>query len=161
MPVMLLRDQQKAFLNGMEQQRAFLNGVAIWVKPVAVPVSIFSLTTPQAGKSGFNVVSATDTRIQLDRPTTSRGWISWAVNWPAGSRVVFNWETAPAVRLICGLDDAIGLGSLNHVILNAVGQGSVDYIIPAGGGWAYFGFGVSNGQAAGLLTITNFSVYAP
>ena len=30
-----------------------------------------------------------------------------------------------------------------------------------GGGWNYFGFGVSNGQAAGLVTISNFGVYAP
>ena len=28
-----------------------------------------------------------------------------------------------------------------------------------GGGWNYFG--VSNGQAAGLVTISNFGVYAP
>ena len=132
-----------------------------WTKPASAPVSIFSLATPQAGKSGINVVGATDTSIQLERPTTSRGWVSWAVDWPVGSRVVFNWETAPAVRLLCGLDDVIGLGSLNHTIVNAVGQGSVDYIIPAGGGWNYFGFSVSNGQAAGLVTISNFGVYAP
>ena len=83
------------------------------------------------------------------------------MNWPAGARIIFDWETAPAVRLLCGLDDVIGLGSLNHTIVNAVGQGSVDYIIPAGGGWNYFGFSVSNGQAAGLVTIRNFAVYAP
>ena len=136
-------------------------GTQIWAKPVTVPASIFSLTAAQAGKSGFNVTDATDTGIKLDRATTARGWISWAVNWPAGSRVVFNWSTSPSVRMYSGLDDVIGLGSLNHVIVNAVGRGSVDYIIPAGGGWNYFGFSVSNGQAAGLVTISNFEVYAP
>ena len=136
-------------------------GTQIWAKPVTAPASIFSLTTAQAGKSGFNVTDATDTGIKLNRATTSRGWVSWAVNWPAGARIIFDWETAPAVRLLCGLDDVIGLGSLNHTIVNAVGQGSVDYIIPAGGGWNYFGFSVSNGQAAGLVTISNLKVYAP
>ena len=136
-------------------------GTQIWVKPVTAPASIFSLKTPHAGKGGLDVTVATDTGIKLNRPTTTRGWISWAVNWPAGERIIFNWETAPAVRLLCGLDDVIGLGSLNHTIVNAVGQGSVNYIIPAGGRWNYFGFSVSNGQAAGLVTITNFAVYAP
>ena len=132
-----------------------------WAKPATAPVSIFSLATPQAGKSGFNVTDATDTSIQLNRPSTSRGWISWAANWPAGSRVVFNWSTSPSVRMYSGLDDAIGLGSLNRTMSNSIGSGSVDYTIPAGGGWAYFGFSISNGQAAGLLTISNFGVYAP
>ena len=136
-------------------------GTQIWAKPATSPASIFSLTTAQAGKSGFNVTDATDTGIKLNRATTTRGWVSWAVNWPAGARIIFDWETAPAVRLLSGLDDVIGLGSLNHTIVNAVGQGSVDYIIPAGGGWNYFGFSVSNGQAAGLVTISNFGVYAP
>ena len=136
-------------------------GTQIWAKPVTAPASIFSLTTAQAGKSGFNVTDATDTGIKLDRATTARGWISWAVNWPAGARIIFDWETAPAVRLLSGLDDVIGLGSLNHTIVNAVGQGSVDYIIPAGGGWNYFGFSASNGQAAGMVTISNLKVYAP
>ena len=131
-----------------------------WSKPSAAS-SIFSLATPQAGKGGANAVSATDTSIQLERPSTSRGWISWAVNWSPGSRVIFDWVTAPSARLFCGLDDAIGVGSLNHTIVNAIGQGSVDYIIPASGGWSYFGFSVSNGQPAGLVTITNFAVYAP
>ena len=136
-------------------------GTQIWAKPVTAPASIFSLTTAQAGKSGFNVTDATDTGIKLDRATTARGWISWAVNWPAGARIIFNWETAPSARLLCGLDDVIGLGSLNHTIVTAVGQGSVNYIIPAGGGWNYFGFSVPSGQAAGLVTISNFGVYAP
>ena len=136
-------------------------GTQIWVKPVTAPASIFSLTAAQAGKSGFSVTDATDTGIKLNRATTARGWVSWAVKWPAGARIIFDWETAPSARLICGLDDVVGLGSLNHIIVNAVGQGSVDYIIPAGGGWSYFGFGVSNGQAAGLVTISNFKVYAP
>lgn len=115
----------------------------------------------KAGKSSLNVTDATDTGIKLNRATTARSWVSWAVNWPAGARIIFDWETAPAVRLLCGLDDVIGLGSLNHTIVNAVGQGSVDYIIPAGGGWNYFGFSVSNGQAAGMVTISNLKVYAP
>ena len=131
-----------------------------WSKPSATS-SIFSLATPQAGKGGFNVTDATDTGIKLDRATTARGWVSWAVNWPTGSRVVFNWSISPSARLLCGLDDAIGVGSLNYTIVNAIGQGSVNYIIPAGGGWSYFGFSVSNGQPAGLMTITNFAVYAP
>ena len=136
-------------------------GTQIWAKPVTVPASIFSLTAAQAGKSGFNVTDATDTGIKLNRATTARGWISWAVNWPTGSRVVFDWSTSPSVRMYSGLDDVIGLGSLNHIMSNSVGSGSVDYTIPAGGGWNYFGFNVSNGQAAGLVTITNFAVYAP
>ena len=136
-------------------------GTQIWTKPVTAPASIFSLTAAPAGKSGFNVTDATDTGIKLNRAATSRGWISWAVNWPVGSRVVFNWTTSPSVRMYSGLDDVVGLGSLNHTIVNAVGQGSVNYIIPAGGGWNYFGFSVSNGQAAGLVTISNFGVYAP
>ena len=132
-------------------------GTQIWAKPVTAPASIFSLTTAQAGKSGFNVTDATDTGIKLNRPTATRGWISWAVNWPAGSRIIFNWSTAPSIRVQCGLDDVIGISSFNHTILNAVGQGSVNYIIPAGGGWNYFGFNVGNG----LVTISNFGVYAP
>ena len=136
-------------------------GTQIWVKPVTAPASIFSLTAAQAGKSGFNVTDATDTRITLERSTTSRGWISWAVNWPAGARIIFDWSTAPSVRMYSGLDDVVGLGSLNHTIVNSIGQGSVNYIIPAGGGWNYFGFSVSNGQAAGLVTISNLKVYAP
>ena len=136
-------------------------GTQIWAKPVTAPASIFSLTVAPSGKSGFNVTDATDTGIKLNRAATTHGWISWAVNWPAGSRIIFDWSTAPSVRLICGLDDVVGLGSLNHIIVNAVGQGSADYIIPAGGGWNYFGFGVSNGQAAGLVSIRNFGVYAP
>ena len=132
-----------------------------WVKPSATSASVFSLATPHSGKGVFNVTDATDTGITLGRSTTSRGWISWAVNWPAGARIMFNWATAPSVRLLCGLDDIVGLGSLNHTIVNSIGSGSVDYIIPTGGGWNYFGFSISNGQAAGLLTITNFAVYAP
>ena len=141
--------------------RILYAGTQIWAKPATAPVSIFSLATPQAGKSGMNVVSVTDTSIQLNRPSTSRGWVSWAVNWPAGSRVVFNWSTSPSVRMYSGLDDVIGLGSLNHTMSNSIGSGSVYYTIPAGGGWNYFGFSVSNGQAAGLVTISNFGVYAP
>ena len=136
-------------------------GTQIWAKPVTAPASPFSLTVAQSGKGGFNVTGATDTGMKLDRATTARGWISWAVNWPAGARIIFNWTTSPSVRMYSGLDDVVGLGSLNHTIVNAVGQGSVDYIIPAGGGWNYFGFSVSNGQAAGLVTISNFGVYAP
>ena len=128
-----------------------------WVKPSAAQASIFSLATPHSGKGGLDVIDATDTGIKLNRPTTTRGWISWAVNWPAGSRIVFDWSTTPSIRVQCGLDDALGLASFNHTILNAVGSGSVDYIIPAGGGWSYFGFNI----ATGLVTITNFAVYAP
>ena len=154
-----LKNAKRIWHGGQEVTRLWAGGAA-WVKPVTAPASIFSLATPHSGKASINVVSATDTSIQLERPTTSRGWISWAVNWPVGSRVVFNWTTSPSVRLYSGLDDVIGLGSLNHTIVNAVGQGSVDYTIPAGGGWAYFGFSISNGQAAGLVTISNFGVYA-
>ena len=136
-------------------------GTQIWVKPVTAPASIFSLKAAQAGKGGLNVTDATDTGIKLNRATTTRGWVSWAVNWPAGARIIFDWSTAPSVRMYSGLDDVIGLGSLNHVIVNSIGQGSVNYIIPAGGGWNYFGFTVSNGQAAGLVTISNLKVYAP
>ncbi len=150
-----------AWHNSTTIDRIVYAGTQIWAKPVTAPASIFSLTAAQAGKSGFNVTEATDAGIKLDRAITARGWISWAASWPAGARVIFDWETAPAVRLLCGLDDVIGLGSLNHTIVNAVGQGSVDYIIPAGGGWSYFGFSVSNGQAAGLVTIRNLKVYAP
>ena len=155
-----LKNAKRIWHGGQEITRLWAGGAA-WAKPATAPVSIFSLTTAPAGKSVFNVTDATDTSIQLNRPSTSRGWVSWAVNWPAGSRVVFNWSTSPSVRMYSGLDDVIGLGSLNHTIVNAVGQGSVNYIIPAGGGWNYFGFSVSNGQAAGLVTIRNFGVYAP
>ena len=127
-----------------------------WSKPSAAS-SIFSLATPHSGKGGLNVTDATDTGIKLNRATTARGWISWAVNWPAKSRIVFDWSTTPSIRVQCGLDDVINISSLNHTILNAVGSGSVDYIIPAGGGWSYFGFNI----ATGLVTITNFAVYAP
>ena len=163
MPVMLLRDQQKAFLNGMEQQRAFLNGVAIWEKPVAAPVSIFSLTTIHAGKNGFNVSNQSDTTINLDRTSTSRSWISWSVSWPVGSRIVFDWSTLNAATGVwASLDDVLGLSSPTHDILRNVsgGSGHVDFTIPSGG-FAYFGFRISNGQATSLLSITNFSVYAP
>ena len=132
-----------------------------WVKPSATPASVFSLATPHSGKGGLDVTDATNTGIKLNRPTTARGWISWGVNWSPGSRVIFDWVTTPSTRLLCGLDDAISFGSLNYTIVNAIGRGTVDYIIPAGGGWSYFGFSISNGQAAGLLTITNFAVYAP
>ena len=136
-------------------------GTQIWAKPVTAPASIFSLTAAQAGKAGFNVTDATDTGIKLNRATTARGWVSWAVNWPAGAQIIFDWSTAPHVRMYSGLDDVIGLGSLNHTISSSIGSGSVNYIIPAGGGWNYFGFSVSNGQAVGLVTISNFAVYAP
>ena len=87
--------------------RILYAGTHIWAKPVTAPASIFSLTTAPAGKSGFSVTDATDTGVKLNRADTTRGWISWAVNWPAGSRVVFNWTTSPSVRLVCGLDDVI------------------------------------------------------
>ena len=151
-----LTNAKRIWHGGQEVTRLWAGGAA-WVKPVTAPASIFSLTAAQAGKSGFNVTDATDTGIKLDRAATTRGWISWAVSWPAGARIIFNWSTSPSVRLVCGLDDVIGLGSLNHTIVNAVGQGSVDYIIPAGGGWNYFGFNI----ATGLVTISNFGVYAP
>lgn len=143
-----------------EINKVMFTDIQVWKKQTAA-TSIFSLATPFSSKAGINVVSATDTSAQLERPSTSRGWISWAANWSPGSRIIFDWVTTPSARLLCGLDDAIGLGSLNHTIVNAIGRGSVDYIIPAGGGWNYFGFSISNGQAAGLLTITNFAVYAP
>jgi hypothetical protein len=155
-----LKNAKRIWHGGQEVTRLWA-GRGAWVKPVTAPASIFSLTAAQAGKSGFSVTDATDTGIKLNRATTARGWVSWAVNWPVGSRVVFNWTTSPSVHMYSGLDDVVGLGSLNHVIVNAVGQGSVNYIIPAGGGWNYFGFSVSNGQAAGLVTISNLGVYAP
>ena len=160
MTLLNLAQAKELWAGGKQIKEVWIGGHRRWVKPTA-PASIFSLTAAQAGKSGFNVTDATDTGIKLNRATTTRGWVSWAVNWPAGARIIFDWGTAPAVRLLCGLDDVIGLGSLNHTIVNAVGQGSVDYTIPAGGGWAYFGFSISNGQAAGLLTISNLGVYAP
>ena len=131
-----------------------------WKKPSSA-TSIFSLTAAPAGKGGFNVTDATNTSIQLNRPSTSRGWISWKVGWLPGSRVVFNWSTSPSVRMYSGLDDVIGLSSLNYTMSNSSGFGSVNYVIPAGGGWSYFGFTISSGQPAGILTISNFAVYAP
>ena len=133
-----------------------------WTKP-STATSIFSLATPQAGKSGFNVSSQTDTSIVLDRTTSNRSWISWAVSWPVGSRIVFDWQTAnSATGVWCAMDDAIGLGSPAYYVLQNVsgGSGHADYTIP-GTGWSYFGWFVNNGQATGLLTITNFAVYAP
>ena len=159
MTLLNLAQAKELWAGGKQIKEVWIGGHRRWVKPAAA--SIFSLTAAQAGKSGFNVTDATDTGIKLNRAATTRGWVSWAVNWPAGARIIFNWSTSPSVRLLCGLDDALGLTSLNHTIVNAVGQGSVDYIIPAGGGWNYFGFSVSNGQAAGLVTISNFGVYAP
>ena len=161
MTLLNLAQAKELWAGGKQIKEVWIGGQRRWTKPATSPASIFSLTTAQAGKSGFNVTQATDTGIKLDRATTARGWVSWAVNWPAGARIIFDWSTAPSARLLCGLDDVIGLGSLNHTIVNAVGQGSVDYIIPAGGGWNYFGFSVSNGQAAGLVTISNLGVYAP
>ena len=151
-----LKNAKRIWHGGQEVTRLWAGGGA-WAKPVTAPASIFSLTTPHSGKAGLDVTDATDTGIKLNRPSTTRGWISWAVNWPVGSRIIFNWSTTPSIRVQCGLDDVIGMSSFNHVILNAVGQGSVDYIIPAGGGWNYFGFNI----ATGLVTISNFGVYAP
>ena len=45
-------------------------GTQIWAKPVTAPASIFSLTTAQAGKSGFNVTEATDASASPHSPKT-------------------------------------------------------------------------------------------
>ncbi len=143
--------------------RIIYAGSQIWTKPAPAATSIFSLTAAQAGKNGFTASDATATGIALDRTSTGRSWISWAVNWPVGSRVVFDWVTAnPATGVWCSLDDALGLSTPTHDLMRNVsgGGGHVDFTIPAAG-YAYFGFSVSNGQATGLLTISKFAVYAP
>lgn len=103
------------------------------------------------------------TGITLDRTSTGRSRISWAVNWPVGSRVVFDWVTAnPATGVWCSLDDALGLSTPTHDLMRNVSGGGehVDFTVPAAG-YAYFGFSVSNGQATDLLTISQFAVHAP
>lgn len=164
MAVIILRDQKKAFLNGAEQTGLFIAGQKVWAKPATAPVSIFSLATPRTGSSGFSLSNATDTGITLTDSATGRSWISWSVTWAAGSRIVFDWANVSSVSgLRAVLDDVIGISAPNLTVLPETSgmSGSVDYTIPAGGTYAYFGFGTPNGSPIQSINITNFAVYAP
>ena len=151
MPVINLREQRKAYLNGVEQTGMWLGGQKIWAKPAAAPATPWSFLSNIAGMTGYTIESRAADRIVFSRATTARSHLIFDWNLPTGTRLRFRYnKTGPSLLWARTCTDTAGVNIARDIFTQS-NPTSVDIVLNTR---PYWGFLTASTQPADLTVYT-------
>lgn len=159
MPVINLREQRKAYLNGVEQTGMWLGGQKIWAKPAPAPVG-WSFLSNIAGTTGYVINERAADRIVFTRSAVVRSHLIFDWGLPTGTRLRFRYnKTGPALLWCRTTVDTAGM-NIARDILSGSNATSVDIVLNTR---PYMGFLTAANEPAGptVYTIDQLIVNLP